>query len=104
MMRRFPGLLAIGLIAILLAGPSTVLACGPFSLDTIFVFTVHPEYPLENFARGNLGMIQPSYARSYLYVAYRYLNGNSFTPAEQNALVELWGDRLNLHWEPAAGQ
>jgi hypothetical protein len=88
----------------LLSGPSTALACGPFSLDTIFVFTVHPEYPLENFARGDLGTIQPSYARSYLYVAYRYLNGNSFTPDEQNALVELWRDRLNLRWEPTEEQ
>src|SRR6476659_7111485 len=104
MMRRFPGLLAIGLIAVLLAGPSTAFACGPFSLDTIFVFTVHPEYPLENFARGNLGIIQPSYARSYLYVAYRYLNGSSFTHDEQTALVGLWSDRLNLHWEPAEEQ
>jgi hypothetical protein len=104
MIRRCSRLLAIVLIAFVLSGPSPALACGPFSLDTIFVFTVHPEYPLENFARGDLGTIQPSYARSYLYVAYRYLNGNSFTPAEQNALVELWRDRLNLHWEPAEEQ
>ncbi|MEO7970246.1 MAG: hypothetical protein ABI698_03025 [bacterium] len=104
MTRRFTSLLTIALIAVMLAGPATALACGPFSLDTIFVFTVHPEYPLENFARGNLGMVQPSYARSYLYVAYRYLNGNGFTPAEQNELVELWGDRLNLGWEPSEEQ
>lgn len=104
MRRRFTSLLTIGLIAVVLSGSSTALACGPFSLDTIFVFTVHPEYPLENFARGDLGTIQPSYARSYLSVAYRYLNGNSFTPDEQNALVELWRDRLNLHWEPAEEQ
>ncbi|HBB87302.1 MAG TPA: hypothetical protein DC047_06775 [Blastocatellia bacterium] len=104
MIRRFASLLAIGLIALLLSGPSSALACGPFSLDTIFVFTVHPEYPLENFARGDLGTIQPSYARSYLYVAYRYLNGSSFTPEEQNALVELWRDRLNLRWEQSEAQ
>jgi tetratricopeptide (TPR) repeat protein len=104
MIRGFTGLLTIALIAVMLAGPATALACGPFSLDTIFVFTVHPEYPLDNFARGDLGTIQPSYARSYLYVAYRYLNGNSFTPDEQNALVELWRDRLNLRWEPSEEQ
>jgi tetratricopeptide (TPR) repeat protein len=104
MIRRFAKLLAIGLMAVLFSGPSTALACGPFSLDTIFVFTVHPEYPLENFARGDLGTVQPSYARSYLYVAYRYLNGSSFTPEEQNALVELWRDRLDLRWEPAEEQ
>jgi hypothetical protein len=104
MIRRLTSLLTISLIVILLSGPSTALACGPFSLDTIFVFTVHPEYPLENFARGNLGMIQSSYARSYLYVAYRYLNGNGFTTEEQNALVELWRDRLDLRWESSEAQ
>jgi hypothetical protein len=104
MIRRFAKLLAVGLIAFLLLSPATVSACGPFSLDTIFSFTVHPEYPLENFARGDIGLVQPGYARSYLYVAYRYLNGNSFTAAEQNALVELWHDRLDARWQPAEEQ
>ena len=104
MRRKFSSLLTICLIAILFCGPSTAFACGPFSLDTIFVFTVHPEYPLENFARGSLGTIHPSYARSYLFVAYRYLNGNGFTPEEQSALVELWRDRLDLRWESSQEQ
>ena len=104
MIRRFAKLLAVGMIAFLLVGPATTLACGPFSLDTIFVFTVHPEYPLENFARGDIGTIQPTYARSYLYVAYRYLNGKGFTAEEQSALVDLWSDRLNLRWEPSEEQ
>jgi len=104
MIRRFAQLLAAALISFLLLAPVTAIACGPFSLDTIFSFTVHPEYPLENFARGDIGLIQPSYARSYLYVAYRYLNGNSFTAAEQTALVEVWHDRLDLRWEPAEEQ
>src|SRR6185503_3270087 len=104
MKRRFAKLLAAGMIAFLLVVPATTLACGPFSLDTIFVFTVHPEYPLENFARGDIGTIQPTYACSYLYVAYRYLNGKSFAPEEQKALVDLWSDRLNLRWEPSEEQ
>src|SRR6266851_574445 len=104
MIRRFAKLLAVSLIAFLMLAPATAIACGPFSLDTIFSFTVHPEYPLESFARGDIGLVQPSYARSYLYVAYRYLSGNSFTAAEQNALVELWHDRLDLRWEPAGSQ
>lgn len=104
MKRTFATLLAVGLITFVLGAPSTALACGPFSLDTIFSFTVHPEYPLENFARGNIGIVQPSYARSYLYVAYQHLNGNGFTAAEQSALVDLWRDRLDLRWEPAEEQ
>jgi len=85
------------LVAIVVQAP-LALACGPFALESIFVFTVHPEYPLENFARGNLGVVLPSYARSYLFVAYRHLNGASFTATEQQALVDLWRDRLDLRW------
>ena len=98
MIRSFIQIVSIILITQLLV-PIPAAGCGPFSLDTIFTFTVHPEYPLENYARGNLGIVQPSYARSYLYVAYYYFQGNSFTPSEQAALVELWRDRLDLRWE-----
>jgi tetratricopeptide (TPR) repeat protein len=88
-------LIALSLAAILLSG-TTALACGPFTLEAIFVHTVHPMYPLESFARGKIGVVQPSYARSYLYTAYRYLSGRNFTAAEQKALVELWKERIEL--------
>lgn len=67
-------------------------------MDAVFTFTVHPEYPLENLARGELGVTQPSYARSYLFVAYRYLNGAGFNPQEQQSLVNLWRERLDFTW------
>jgi hypothetical protein len=64
----------------------------------VFVFTVHPRYPLERFARGEIGVVQPSYARSYLFVTYKYLNGGSFSQREQRMLTELWNDRLAYGW------
>jgi hypothetical protein len=70
-------------------------------MSAVFIFTKHPEYPLENFARGELGVVQPTFARSYLYVAYRHFRGAGFNPAEQQALVDLWLDRINLRWDPA---
>ncbi len=81
-----------------LAAP-TALACGPFQLEAIFTFTVHPEFPLERFARGELGVVQPSYARSYLFVAYRELLGNGFNEQEQGVLTQFWLDRLNHNWD-----
>jgi len=39
------------LATILLQAPLT-FACGPFSLNAVFSFSVHPEYPLEKFAAG----------------------------------------------------
>jgi hypothetical protein len=81
---------------VILLNTPTTFACGPFTLEAIFTFTVHPAYPLEKYAQGEIGVVQPSYARSYLYVAYRYLNGLKFDPAEQKALTELWKARLNF--------
>ena len=97
-MTRTRRLIAIFLAIVLLNG-TTALACGPFTLEAVFVHTVHPAYPLEQFAAGRMGVVQPSYARSYLYVAYRYLSGLSCTPSEQKALVSLWRERLDFHSE-----
>lgn len=95
-MTRTRRLIAVFLATVLLNG-TTALACGPFTLEAVFVHTVHPAYPLEQFAAGRTGVVQPSYARSYLYVAYRYFSGLSFTPAEQQSLVSLWRERLDFH-------
>jgi tetratricopeptide (TPR) repeat protein len=88
-------LIALSLAIILLNGTST-LACGPFTLDAIFVHTVHPVYPLTQYAAGRIAVVQPSYARSYLSTAYRYLSGRSFSPSEQKAMVQLWKERLEF--------
>jgi hypothetical protein len=99
MRKRLPRSLcvAVMIMALLLASRPS-LACGPFSLDAIFTFTAHPEFPLEKFARGELGMIQPSYARSYLFVAYRYLSGRGFNAQEQKVLQDFWAERLDGGW------
>jgi hypothetical protein len=103
MKRKLPRtIFAMALLTVMLIQTPLSFACGPFSLESIFVFTVHPEYPLEDFARGQIGVVPPSYARSYLYVAYRYLSGASFNATEQQAVVDLWRDRLDLRWTPDA--
>ena len=96
---RFHSLLA-ALLAVVLLATSPAFACGPFLIEAVFVHRVHPTFPLERFAAGRLGVVQPSYARSYLYVAYRYLQDAPFTPDEQKALSELWKDRLNYGGSP----
>src|SRR3954452_2941981 len=85
---------AILLLSVLLATQS-VPACGPFTLDAIFTFVVHPEFPLEKFANGEVGIIQPSFARSYLVAAYRNLNNARFSESEQQQLLTLWHERLD---------
>ena len=66
------------------------LPCGPAYITPIFEYESAPEDPYENFAAGSLGIIKPGFHRSVLIAAYRYINGGSFTPDEQKALVEVW--------------
>ncbi len=88
------------LITVLLASAPLVSACGPFTLQAVFAFTAHPGFPLERYAAGEIGVVQPTYARSYLYVAYRHLSGAGFDKQQERALLELWQERLNFRWEP----
>lgn len=76
-------------------------ACGPFSLSAIFTYAKHPDMPFEPFVQGNIGVVQPSYARSYLYAAYRQMAGVKFDEKEQGALVALWKERLDGGWGPS---
>lgn len=83
----------------LLAVPRPVSACGPFSLEAVFTYSVHPDFPLASFARGEIGVLQPTYARSYLLASYRHMMGTGFNEAEQQALAALWRERLENVWE-----
>jgi hypothetical protein len=85
--------------SLLLAMPRPTRSCGPFFTDAIFVYTKHPDFPLERFAQGQLGVIKPSYARSYLFAAYRNLIGEALSAKENSALQSLWADRLNYGGE-----
>lgn len=87
-------LVVAGVLGVVLYRPEPLSSCGPFFARAAFTYTVHPDFPLEKFAAGELGVLQPTYARSYLAVAYRYLIGTGFNAAEQKALVTLWRERL----------
>ena len=73
-------------LALQLAPPA--IACGPFSIDPIFVFHESPDLPFQEFTKGKIGIVQPTFGRKTLVIAYRYLNGGFFTDDEQSALVE----------------
>lgn len=68
-------------------------ACA-FSSEPTFTFSFHPDVPFTRFAAGQLGILQSTYARSYLLVAYRYLDNKPLTPEEQKGAVRLWEQRL----------
>src|SRR3989442_1061523 len=102
MIARFPRktfafLALIGLASFLF--PPFTQACGPFFTDAIFVYSKHPDFPLEQFAAGKLGVVEPGWARSYLVAAYRNLSGAGLSPNEATALKGLWDERLNYGGE-----
>lgn len=82
------GRIVVLLLAIALVVQGVAKACGPEKVEPIFVFTNSPDLPFAEFAKGNIGVIQPTFGRKTLVIAHRYLGGGSFTTDEQVGLVE----------------
>lgn len=72
------------------------LSCGPFSDSPIFTYSYNPDLPLSLYAQGNLGLLKPTFARSYLYVAYRYLTDQPLSKDEQRGVLTYLDYRLGL--------
>jgi len=88
-------ILTIVAATLLVAGSLTpATACGPFFVDDVFQSTAHPDFPLKKFAAGQLGLVNPGFARSYLIVAYRYLTDHPLSSQEQSDIVQLWERRI----------
>jgi hypothetical protein len=60
--------------------------------SAVFVRTMHPDEPLENFLKGKLGVVEPTYWRWDLVIAYRSLNGEPLTAKEREALRPYWDE------------
>ena len=77
--------IALALIAGLLTSPSDLSSCGPFLLTAVLTLSRQPDQPDNDFARGQLGILLPSYYRAYLAVAYRHLTGLGVSESERKA-------------------
>jgi hypothetical protein len=100
MKNSYKALLALALIiSVSFIRPQQTQACGPFFTDAIFVYSKHPDMPLDNYAAGKLGVLQISWARSYLVAAFRNLTGASLSAEEAKGIKSLWDDRLSNAWE-----
>ncbi|CAN5271355.1 hypothetical protein BH10CYA1_BH10CYA1_36750 [soil metagenome] len=69
-------------------------ACAPDLAYSILVNGNHPDLPLRLYAAGNIGVVQPGWAKSYLVVAYRYLNFKPLSKNEQDSIINLWHFRI----------
>ncbi len=83
------------MVAAIFYSTRPVMSCGPFAARAVFSYEKHPDMPLTRFAAGELGVLQPTYARSYLVVAYRYFTGASLDRDEQKAALAVWDARLS---------
>ncbi len=70
------------LVALVLAvSPSEAHACSSDEA-TVFVSPYVPDTPAARYVAGELGVLQPTWIRAYLVVAYREMAGRPLTPAE----------------------
>ncbi len=67
------------------SSPGTVRACGPIVSFPVFTPVGAPDHA--SYFAGDLGILQPTYARRYLLVAWRTLNGRPLTNGEQQAFA-----------------
>jgi TolA-binding protein len=86
-------LLALG------AGWRIAKACSPDFLRAVFSYVRHPDLPRTEFIDGRLGVLQPTFARSYLVIAYRYLNGVGLNPREREQARDYYKDRGTQSWD-----
>lgn len=64
----------------------------------VFVYTYHPDVPMERFASGQIGIPEPRHARIYLFAAFRYLEGTPLSKPEQQRWLNVWKARTSREW------
>ena len=75
---------------LLLLHPTEARACGPSSYQTELFSTGRPDFPIEPFASGRLGIVLGWGNPMYAIHAYRTMRGIPTTPEEQRHLVARW--------------
>jgi hypothetical protein len=87
-------------VMLMTTGQLATVACAPPVIFS-YSWTLHPNLPISSYCAGNLGVILPSFARSYLVVAYRYLSGKPLQSDEQLIVKEFVEARLSSEYTDA---
>ena len=75
--------LCVFMLSCVVVSPTDVFSCGPFFTTAIYVQRWAPDYPLEAYYAGRVGIVQRTYPMAYLFAAYRYFSGKPLTAKEQ---------------------
>lgn len=97
-MRRFAVLLVV-LVVGWACDRKPADACGPFMETAVFSGEMNPDAPLERYIGGRLGIFQPGYAYSYLFVAYRNMMGPGFADEDGRAILRLINNRISAGYD-----
>jgi hypothetical protein len=92
-------ILAGTLVLLAAAGWRFAKACAPDFFRAVFSYVRHPDLPRTAFIDGRLGVLQPTFARSYLVIAYRYLNGVGLSAREREQARDYYKDRETGSWD-----
>ncbi len=69
--------------------------CGPGYVTPLFDTNAAPESPYKDYAAGQLGIVKPTFRRSVLFAAYKYITGGGLNAAEQQGLIDVWKAELD---------
>lgn len=92
-------ILAGVLVVVAAAGWRVAEACAPDFFRAVFSYVRHPDLPRTEFINGRLGVLQPTFARSYLVIAFRYLNDIGMSPREREQARDYYKDRETRSWD-----
>lgn len=85
---------AMALLCAALATPCS------FDMEPRLFWEVRPDAPVDRYVDGQLGILQPLYARSHLVIAFRHLSGRPPSAAEREGFRDLLRHRLDEYPEP----
>ena len=91
--RRAPWWFLAGAAMVLLSSPA-IYGCGPWFDEAVFIPGGMPQTLQPEFASGKLGIVLPTMRRSYLIVAYRYLNGMKLNTEQQHDAIDVWNRNI----------
>jgi hypothetical protein len=82
-----------GVAMVVLSAPA-IYGCGPWFDEAVFIPGGTPQTSQSEFASGKLGIVLPTMRRSYLIVAYRYLNGMKLSMEQQHDAMDVWNRNM----------
>ncbi len=88
-------LLVFGLMIFLQVGLRWTDGCSINPMGACFWFSSRAAMDLEVFSRGELGIIQPTWARSYLVAAFLTLERGPLNESARDQMLSLWRYRLD---------